>query len=101
MAELLQLGFLSPGRGERWFAKQTGEGAAERARLCKRFSSLMVSEAAAAGFAETAFRSIPKIQIPTIEDLLNYRMPRLPAIDSSAFRKAPKEKSESQAGFDF
>jgi hypothetical protein len=59
------------------------------------------AEAAAAGFAETAFGRIPKIQIATIEDLLSYRMPRLPAIDSSAFRKAPKEKSESQAGFDF
>jgi site-specific DNA-methyltransferase (adenine-specific) len=61
----------------------------------------MVSEAAAAGFAETQFGRIPRIQIATIEDMLNYKMPRLPAIDSSAFRKAPKEATDKQTGFGF
>lgn len=52
----------------------------------------MKSEAAAAGFAETVFGRIPRIQILTIEGMLNFReVPRLPAIDSSAFKKAPAE----------
>ncbi len=52
----------------------------------------MKSEAAAAGFAETVFGRIPRIQILTIEGMLNFReVPRLPAINSSAFKKAPAE----------
>lgn len=62
----------------------------------------MVSEAASAGFAETQFGRIPRIQILTIEGLLNFsEMPRLPAVDSSSFRKAPKERSKDQVGFNF
>ena len=62
----------------------------------------MVSEAAAAGFAETQFGRIPRIQILTVEGLLNYtESARLPAVDSSAFRKAPREKTQDQAGFGF
>lgn len=46
--------------------------------------------------------SLTRIQILTIEGLLNYsEAPRLPAVDSSAFRKAPKEKKDDQSGFDF
>ncbi|MFN4274364.1 MAG: restriction endonuclease [Aliihoeflea sp.] len=62
----------------------------------------MVAEAAAAGFAETQFGRIPKIQILTIEGLLDHReFARLPAVDASSFRKAPKEKKDNQAGFEF
>lgn len=61
----------------------------------------MVAEAAAAGFAETAFGRIPRIQILTIQGLLEFReFARLPAVDASAFRKAPKEKSTDQGALD-
>ena len=57
----------------------------------------MIAEAAAAGFAETDFGRIPRIQILTIEGMLNFKeVPRLPAIDASSFKKAPKEKKEGQ-----
>jgi len=66
----------------------------------------MIVEAAAAGFVEvdmgTGTQRYPRIQILTIEGILNFReVPRLPIIDSSAFKKAPKEKSEKQSDFDF
>lgn len=62
----------------------------------------MIAEAAAAGFAETVFGRIPRIQILTIEGLLDYReVARLPAIDSSSFKKAPKEKRQDQDSFGF
>lgn len=61
----------------------------------------MVSEAAAAGFAETDYGRIPRIQILTIEGILNYReVPRLPVIDATAFKKAPKEKQGGQGSLD-
>ncbi|GIL00856.1 MAG: restriction endonuclease subunit M [Alphaproteobacteria bacterium] len=61
----------------------------------------MIAEAAAAGFAETAFGRIPRIQILTIQGLLEFReFARLPAVDASAFRKAPKEKSTDQGALD-
>ena len=38
----------------------------------------------------------------TVEGLLNYtESARLPAVDSSAFRKAPREETQDQAGFGF
>ncbi len=53
----------------------------------------MKAEAAAAGFAETDYGRVPRIQILTIEGLLNFsESARLPVVDSSAFKKAPKEK---------
>lgn len=59
----------------------------------------MIAEAASAGFAETQFGRIPRIQILTIEGLLEFReTPRLPAIDASAFKKAPKEKPTGGQG---
>lgn len=66
----------------------------------------MVAEAASAGFVEidmgTGTQRFPRIQILTIEGLLSFReFPRLPIIDSTAFRKAPAEKSDKQAGFVF
>ncbi len=62
----------------------------------------MISEAAAAGFVETGYGRIPRIQILTIDGILNFReVPRLPVVDSTAFKKAPKEKQAGQAGFDF
>ena len=58
----------------------------------------MIAEAASAGFEDTAFGRVPRIQIITIEDVLErYKLPRLPGLDElGAFKKAPKEKSQSQ-----
>jgi site-specific DNA-methyltransferase (adenine-specific) len=62
----------------------------------------MIAEAAAAGFAETGYGRIPRIQILTIDGILNFReVPRLPVVDTTAFKKAPKEKQAGQSGFDF
>lgn len=61
----------------------------------------MIAEAAAAGFADTAFGRVPRLQILTIEGILEHReVPRLPAVDSSAFKKAPKEKQQGQTSLD-
>jgi site-specific DNA-methyltransferase (adenine-specific) len=57
----------------------------------------MIAEAAAAGFAETDHGRIPRIQILTIEGILSFReFPRLPVIDTTAFKKAPKERQAGQ-----
>jgi site-specific DNA-methyltransferase (adenine-specific) len=61
----------------------------------------MIAEAAAAGFVETTNGRIPRIQILTIEGILNFReVPRLPVIDTTAFKKAPKEKQGGQSALD-
>lgn len=61
----------------------------------------MIAEAAAAGFVETDHGRIPRIQILTIDGILNFRdVPRLPVIDTSAFKKAPKEKQGGQTALD-
>ena len=60
----------------------------------------MVAEAASAGFEETAFGRVPRIQIVTIEDILErYKLPRLPGVDEAvSFKKAPKEKAGGKQG---
>lgn len=59
----------------------------------------MVKEAAAAGFAETQWGRVPKIQILTIEGLLNFsETPRLPGADPIGFRKAKREEKKSTQG---
>ncbi|MCU0832492.1 MAG: hypothetical protein MUC58_13460 [Rhizobiaceae bacterium] len=59
----------------------------------------MKAEAAAAGFADTTWGRVPRIQILTIEGLLSYsEAARLPVVDSSAFKKAPKEKPKGDQG---
>jgi DNA modification methylase len=61
----------------------------------------MEKEAAAAGFAETDYGRIPRIQILTIDDILSFRkVPRLPVVDSSAFKKAKREEKSSQGKLD-
>ena len=61
----------------------------------------MIAEAAAAGFAETDYGRIPRLQILTIEGLLDYsEFARLPVVDSTAFKKAPKEKAAGQGKLD-
>lgn len=64
----------------------------------------MVAEAASAGFVEidmgTGTARFPRLQIVTVEELLSGVRPHLPIIDSTAFRKARRESSTSQAEFD-
>jgi site-specific DNA-methyltransferase (adenine-specific) len=61
----------------------------------------MISEAANAGFVETDNGRYQRIQILTIEGILDFReVPRLPVIDSGGFKKAPKEKAAGQGRLD-
>jgi site-specific DNA-methyltransferase (adenine-specific) len=56
----------------------------------------MRREAAGAGFYKTEYGTFPKIQILTIEDLFNDQKPHMPWIDPSVFKKARREKTETQ-----
>jgi site-specific DNA-methyltransferase (adenine-specific) len=57
----------------------------------------MESEAAAAGFFQSPFESVPKIQIITLAELFHGVRPRIPRIDAAAtFRAAAREKAETQ-----
>ncbi len=61
----------------------------------------MRKEAAAAGFYESPLHGkFPKIQIFTIEDIFEDKRPHLPWIDPSVFKKAAREKTESQSKLD-
>jgi len=69
-------------------------------------SKQMIAEAASAGFVELAtglgVKTIPKIQILTIEKLMNGELPRLPLIDPSVYKRAAKEDAseKDQSGFE-
>jgi site-specific DNA-methyltransferase (adenine-specific) len=61
----------------------------------------MIAEAASAGFVEvdmgTGKQRYPVIQILTISDILeSYKMPRLPIIDPTAFKRAKREENKTQ-----
>ncbi|HEV2200161.1 MAG TPA: DNA methyltransferase [Bryobacteraceae bacterium] len=51
----------------------------------------MRTEAVKAGYYETLYGKYPKIQILTVKDLLAGKQPKIPLVDSAAFKKAPKE----------
>ena len=58
---------------------------------------VMEREAVAAGFFETPFERVPKIQIVTLAELFQGKRPRIPRIDIGAtFRTAAREKAETQ-----
>ena len=59
-------------------------------------TSEMKKEAAAAGFYVTDYGQYPKIQILTVEELLNGSHPRLPLIDPSSFKKTQAEVRSTQ-----
>ncbi len=61
----------------------------------------MRTEAVKAGFYETLYGKYPKIQILTIRELFEGKQPNIPLIDSSAFKKAPKEATGSQDTLQF
>ena len=57
----------------------------------------MEKEAAAAGFFETPFEKVPRIQIITLAELFQGKRPRIPRIDSAAtFNAAAREKTDRQ-----
>ncbi len=61
----------------------------------------MVTRAAAAGFYKTEYGQFPKIQIVTVEELFGPSNPlHLPWLDTSAFKKAKREKTERQSELD-
>jgi site-specific DNA-methyltransferase (adenine-specific) len=55
----------------------------------------MKTQAAAAGSYESAGQKYPRVQIMTVEDILNGKRPQLPS-PVSPFAKAPKEKKNPQ-----
>src|SRR6185437_8036050 len=57
----------------------------------------MRTEDVKAGYYETIYGKYPKIQILTIRELFEGKQPNIPLVDSSAFKKAPKESQGEQA----
>jgi site-specific DNA-methyltransferase (adenine-specific) len=64
-------------------------------------SGPMKTEAVKAGFYETLYGTYPKIQILTIAELFDGNQPNIPLVDSSAFRKAAREKVGDQDALPF
>ncbi|MGH6811923.1 MAG: site-specific DNA-methyltransferase [Methylocella sp.] len=61
----------------------------------------VVTQAAAAGFYKTDYGQFPKIQIVTVEELFGPSNPlHLPWQDTSVFKKARREKTETQSKLD-
>lgn len=58
----------------------------------------MRTEAVKTGYYETLYGKYPKIQILTIRELFEGKQPNIPLVDSSAFKKAPKEAQGEQVG---
>jgi len=56
----------------------------------------MKTAATSEGFFETEYGKYPKVQIITIEELFAGKRPAIPLIDSSSFKKAPRENPEKQ-----
>ena len=56
----------------------------------------MRTEAVKTGYYETLYGRYPKIQILTIRELFEGKQPNIPLVDSSAFKKAPKESQGDQ-----
>ena len=61
----------------------------------------MVVEAVKEGFYQTEFGSFPRLQIVTIEQLLNGELPKLPPSDLSSVRRAAREDTSKQEGLPF
>ncbi len=61
----------------------------------------MRQAASAAGLYKTEYGAFEKVQILTVEELLSGKKPHMPWIDPSVFRKARREKSETQGEMGF
>lgn len=53
----------------------------------------MLTEAVKEGFYDTPYGKYPRLQIITVEELLNGKQPHIPLIDHSGFKKAAREAS--------
>ena len=51
----------------------------------------MTTEAVSAGFYKSEYGKFPKLQILTIQELFDGAQPKLPRIDSTAFKKTARE----------
>ncbi len=60
----------------------------------------MMVRAASAGFYKTEFGEFPKVQILTVQELLEGKQPFMPWRDESAFRKPKREETGKQGAFD-
>ena len=58
----------------------------------------METEAVKAGFVETDHGRFRKLQILTIDALLNGARPEMPFVDSSAFKRAKREETKGKQG---
>jgi site-specific DNA-methyltransferase (adenine-specific) len=56
----------------------------------------MRTEAVKMGFYQTLYGKYPRIQILTIRELFDGKQPKIPLVDASAFKKAPKESQGDQ-----
>lgn len=63
-------------------------------------TSRMLQAASAAGLYKTEYGAFEKVQILTVEELLSGQKPHMPWIDPSVFRKARREKTETQSEMD-
>ena len=61
----------------------------------------MRTEAIKEGSYITPFGKYPRLQILTVEELLNGKTPNIPFVDSSGFRVVPKHKTEEQQALPF
>ena len=57
----------------------------------------MLKEAASAGFFDTPFGRFPRIQIVTVSDLMDGKLPKLPPQEiGSGFKRAPREETQRE-----
>jgi site-specific DNA-methyltransferase (adenine-specific) len=61
----------------------------------------MRTEAVKTGFYETLYGKYPKIQILTIRELFEGKLPNVPLVDASVFKKAPKQATGEQQPLPF
>ena len=61
----------------------------------------MLTEAVKEGFYETRFGAFPRLQIVTIEQLLEGRQPKMPPADGTSLRRAVRENTSKQQGLSF
>jgi site-specific DNA-methyltransferase (adenine-specific) len=61
----------------------------------------MLTEAVKEGYYESLYGNYSRLQILTIEELLNGKQPNIQLIDPSSFKKATKEITSKQQGLSF
>jgi site-specific DNA-methyltransferase (adenine-specific) len=64
-------------------------------------TSPMRTEAVKVGYYETLYGKYPRIQILTVKELFEGKQPKIPLVDPSAFKKAPREAQGDQDALPF